>query len=320
MFRSCRMMAATAVALLAIALAAGTADARSGHSPRPGGGNAVPVPATAVLDWNATAVATVRGAMPAKFQLESDLYMAYVQASVYDAVVSIGGRYEPYHDVREPSRRYGARRFRRRSRRRHTPRSRTTSRRRLATLLTTYTAYLAGLPGDGQAAGVAIGQAAANDIIAAAHGRRPGRRHLDAVRRRSAHRRRVDLRAAAVAAVGPDAVARVHATLHAAVAVAVPRRATAQPHQPSLHARPQRDPGLRLGDEHRAHSRADRGRAVLERQRHEPDQHDDCGRRHRAHGWTPSTPLARSPSRTWSTPTPASHAGTPSTTTPSGDP
>ena len=35
-----------------------------------------------------------------------------------------------------------------------------------ATLLTTYTAYLAGLPSDGQAAGVAIGQAAANDIIA----------------------------------------------------------------------------------------------------------------------------------------------------------
>ena len=107
MFRSCRMMAATAVALLAIALAAGTADARSGHSPRAGGGNAAPVPATAVLDWNATAVATVRGAMPAKFQLESDLYMAYVQASVYDAVVSIGGRYEPYHAFASPASRTG---------------------------------------------------------------------------------------------------------------------------------------------------------------------------------------------------------------------
>jgi hypothetical protein len=89
MSRSCRMMAVTAVAMLAIGLAAATAEARSGHSPGTGGRKATPVPATAVVDWNATAVATVRGAMPPKFQLEGDLYMSYVQASVYDAVVSI---------------------------------------------------------------------------------------------------------------------------------------------------------------------------------------------------------------------------------------
>ena len=169
MFRSCRMMAATAVALLAIALAAGTADARSGHSPRGGGGNAAPVPATAVLDWNATAVATVRGAMPAKFQIEGDLYMSYVQAAVYDAVVSIAGRYEPYHAFATPVSPRGA----------SIPAAVAAAAYtalayyfppQAATLQTTYTAYLAALPSAGQAAGVAIGQAAANDVIAARTG------------------------------------------------------------------------------------------------------------------------------------------------------
>jgi hypothetical protein len=163
------MMAALAVALLAIALAAGPAEARPGHSPRAGGAKPAPVPATAVLDWNATAVATVRGAMPAKFQLESDLYMAYVQASVYDAVVSIDGRYEPYHAFASPVSPRGA----------SIPAAVAAAAYtalvyyfppQAATLLTTYTAYLAGLPSAGQAAGVAIGQAAANDIIAARTG------------------------------------------------------------------------------------------------------------------------------------------------------
>lgn len=169
MFRSCRIMAATAVALLAIALAAGTADARAGHSPRTGGGNAPPVPATAVLNWNATAVATVRGAMPAKFQLEGDLYMSYVQAAVYDAVVSIAGRYEPYHAFASPVSARGA----------SIPAAVAAAAYtalayyfppQAGTLLMTYNTYLAGLPSPGQAAGVAIGQAAANDIIAARTG------------------------------------------------------------------------------------------------------------------------------------------------------
>jgi len=165
MFRSCRMMAAVAVALLALALAAGSAAAHPGHSPQAGGGKPAPVPATAVLDWNATAVATVRGAMPPKFNLEGDLYMAYVQAAVYDAVVSIAGRYEPYHAFATPASPQGA----------SIPAAVAAAAYtalayyfppQAATLLTTYTAYLAGLPSTGQAAGVAIGQAAANDIIA----------------------------------------------------------------------------------------------------------------------------------------------------------
>jgi len=163
MFRSCRMMAATAVALLAIALAAGTADARSGHSPRGGGGNAAPVPATAVLDWNATAVATVRGAMPAKFQIEGDLYMSYVQAAVYDAVVSIAGRYEPYHAFATPVSPRGA----------SIPAAVAAAAYtalayyfppQAATLQTTYTAYLAALPSAGQAAGDASAVSAVTPV------------------------------------------------------------------------------------------------------------------------------------------------------------
>jgi hypothetical protein len=172
MSRSWRMMIVVAVALPAIGLAAGSAGARSGH---PGGGpwKAAPVPATAVLDWNATAVATVRNAMPAKFQLEGDLYMAYVQAAVYDAVVTIAGRYEPYHAFATPVSTQGA----------SIPAAVAAAAYTtlayyfpppqpppLPALQTTYTAYLAGLPSDGQAAGVAIGQAAANDIIAARTG------------------------------------------------------------------------------------------------------------------------------------------------------
>ena len=235
MFRSCRMMAALAVALLAIALAAGSAEARPGHSPQAGGGKPAPVPATAVLDWNATAVATVRGAMPAKFQLESDLYMAYVQASVYDAVVSIGGRYEPYHAFASPVSPRGASMPAAVAAAAYTalayyfpPQA--------ATLLTTYTAYLAGLPSAGPGCRRRDRAGGGQRHHRRAYGRRPRRRHLDALRGRSDHARRVGLRAAAVPPVGADAVARVHAAVHAASAVAVPCRAAAQSHESSLYA------------------------------------------------------------------------------------
>ena len=88
--------------------------------------------------------------------------------------------------------------------------------------------------------------------------RRAGRRHLHALRGGSADGRCVGVRAAAVAAVGSDALAGVHAALPAARAVAVPRGATTQPHQLPLHARPQRGTGLRLGHQHPAHSRSRR--------------------------------------------------------------
>ena len=52
----------------------------------------------AALDWNVIAVNTVRSATltPAKFQMEGTLYMAYVQAAEYNAVMAISGRYAPY--------------------------------------------------------------------------------------------------------------------------------------------------------------------------------------------------------------------------------
>jgi hypothetical protein len=54
----------------------------------------------AALDWNVIAVNTVRSATltPAKFQPEGTLYMAYVQAAEYNAVMAIS-RYAPYRST-----------------------------------------------------------------------------------------------------------------------------------------------------------------------------------------------------------------------------
>src|SRR3954466_11573607 len=129
------------------AASAGAVEVHSGH-PGTDRGKVARVPATAVLDWNAVAVATVRAAVPTKFQIESDLYVAYVQASVYDAVVKIAGRYEPYHDFVSPVSPRGASVPAAVAAAAYTalayyfPAQQTT-------LQTTYTAYLAGLGGDG---------------------------------------------------------------------------------------------------------------------------------------------------------------------------
>jgi hypothetical protein len=119
-------------------------------------------PATAIA-WNQIAVATVRAAgPPAKFQLEGLIYMSYVQASVYDAVTKIQGRYAPYHDFTSPVDPAGA-----------SPDAAVAAAAYTAlftyfpsaALTTTYTNYLAALPAAGKDAGVAIGIAAAQDII-----------------------------------------------------------------------------------------------------------------------------------------------------------
>ncbi len=58
--------------------------------------------ATVVSDWNAIAISTFL-ADPTKAPVESILYMGFVQAAVYDAVVGIDGRYEPYRfPIRAP--------------------------------------------------------------------------------------------------------------------------------------------------------------------------------------------------------------------------
>ena len=275
------------------------------------------MPATAVLDWNATTVATVRAATPAKAQIESDLYVSYVQASVYDAVIKIDGRYAPYHDSRVPSRRAG-RRCLRRWRQRPTRRWPTTSqpsRRRWGRH--TRPTWPALRPWAGCGRGDRAGRGER-------HHRRPdwrraGRRHLDAVRGGSADAWRVGVRTAAVAAVGADAWLAVMRPLLLETPdqfrVGPPFSITSRRYAHEL------DEVETYGSATSARrTGANGGRAVLERVRNQSDERHDRGSGLCARDWTASTPPARSRSRTWSTPTPASHAGTPSTTTCSGGP
>jgi hypothetical protein len=85
------------LALLLLLLLVGSASAS------PPGSDAA---ATVALQWNAYALAAVRaakvvdpaGTAPrAIYQTEGLLYMSYVQAAVYDAATKIGHRYAPYH-------------------------------------------------------------------------------------------------------------------------------------------------------------------------------------------------------------------------------
>jgi len=151
------VLAATFAAVIAVfAVVASTATS----APRDAS-----LPATAAIDWNNIAIGTVRGESPALVQLEGLIYMSYVQASVYDAVVKIEGRYKPYHNFHAPVSTNGA-----------SPDAAVAAAAYTAlvhyfpdkatSLTATYQSYLAGLPVAGQAAGVLIGQASANDIIA----------------------------------------------------------------------------------------------------------------------------------------------------------
>jgi hypothetical protein len=80
-------LAATVTALLA-------SSSATAVTPRP----AAPISPNAVLTWNTNAVNAVRASSPSKFQVEGLIYMSYVQAAVYDAVTKLEGRYVPYHD------------------------------------------------------------------------------------------------------------------------------------------------------------------------------------------------------------------------------
>ena len=140
---------ATAVASMA------AAPAKSHPQPGP--------PPDAVLTWNTYAVNAVRASTPTKFQTDGMVYMAYVQAAVYDAVTKLDGKYEPYHDFAfTPA--PGA----------SVPAAVAAAARTVLntylpdqqpTVDAEYNAYLATL-GSGVADGVAVGQAAANDLIA----------------------------------------------------------------------------------------------------------------------------------------------------------
>jgi hypothetical protein len=117
----------------------------------------------AALTWNTNAVNAVRASAPAKFQVEGVIYMAYVQAAVYDAVTKIAGRYQPYHDfsaavVPGASLQAAIAAATQTILDHYVPDQQ-------ATVDAEYTAYLAALTGD-VSDGVAGGQAAANDLIA----------------------------------------------------------------------------------------------------------------------------------------------------------
>ena len=84
-----RWLASCAAALLLITLGAGTATA----APTPSSASAGDP--TVISDWNAIAVSTLAGDTT-KQPVEDILYMAFVQAAVYNAVVGVEGRYAPY--------------------------------------------------------------------------------------------------------------------------------------------------------------------------------------------------------------------------------
>jgi hypothetical protein len=154
-------------AALVVASAAVLAVEASGGGAQPSRAGAATVSPQVALDWNVIAVNTVRAATPAKFQIEGTLYVSYVQAAVYDAVTAIRGRYVPYHAL-------GL------SAPKASPRAAVAAAAyttlsyyfpaQAVSLAATYTDYLnvtlAMIPAAAKQAGVAVGAAAAADLIA----------------------------------------------------------------------------------------------------------------------------------------------------------
>jgi hypothetical protein len=129
---------------------------------------------SAALAWNTIAVNTVRTVVapaPARFQTEGLIYMSYVQAAVYDAVTKIEGGYVPYHkfggvNATGASAEAAVGAAARTALNYYLP-----AEAAAAKVDSQYTAFLDGLGAKGLspasiAAGVAVGEAAANDIIA----------------------------------------------------------------------------------------------------------------------------------------------------------
>jgi len=85
-----KLLICSGVLAVAVAVSLSAASAKS-HDP-------APIAPDAVLMWNTNAVNAIRASTPAKTQPESVVYAAYVQGAVYDAVTKLEGRYEPYHD------------------------------------------------------------------------------------------------------------------------------------------------------------------------------------------------------------------------------
>ena len=95
-----RWLASCAAVLLLITLAAGNAAGAPSPS-RPSAGDP-----TVISGWNAIAVSTLAGDTT-KQPVEDILYLAFVQAAAYNAVVGVEGRYVPTGSM--PMRRAGPR-------------------------------------------------------------------------------------------------------------------------------------------------------------------------------------------------------------------
>jgi hypothetical protein len=159
------------VALAAIACAGLTVIGGSGASVARQSGTRIS--AQAAIDWNKIAVNTVLSSSlsPTKFQIEGLVYMSYVQAAEYNAVTAISGRYVPYDST--PAAIPGA-----------SPRAAVAAAAYTTlayyfptlapSLVSTYTDYLnvtlAQLPEKAKLAGVAVGTAAAGQLIASRFG------------------------------------------------------------------------------------------------------------------------------------------------------
>jgi hypothetical protein len=149
--------------LVLAAAVAVAATCAIGAAARTGRSGDAPIPPDAVLTWNNFTVSAVRASQPTKVQTDGMVYMSYVQAAVYDAVTKAEGGYQPYHDFAftvAPGTSVQAA---------VAAASQTVLDHYLpdqkATVDAEYNAYLATLTG-GVADGVALGQAAAADIIA----------------------------------------------------------------------------------------------------------------------------------------------------------
>ncbi len=162
-------LAVAAAALVLAAFALASVNVRAATVSK------VPVSAQVALDWNVNAVNAVRAATTldgvppgspprSLYQTEGLLYMSYVQAAVYDAVMKISHRYEPYHHFEAAAG--------------HASLQAAVIAASYTTLVfylgdpsgvlaTKYTAAIAALPADAVTArGIAVGQAAAADIEA----------------------------------------------------------------------------------------------------------------------------------------------------------
>lgn len=84
---ACRLLGLGVAVMLAAALTSGTANAAAATRPVED--------AAVVSDWNATAVTTLAGDT-SKVPQEWPLYLAFMHAAIYDAVIGVEGGYQPY--------------------------------------------------------------------------------------------------------------------------------------------------------------------------------------------------------------------------------